>query len=58
MPAEKKSRHNDDLIAEGLKKGIDALAFLSQMRLDFIESKGLLKEYFAYMKEKVNYGKE
>ena len=40
------------MIANTITKGIDALAKLAKMRLDFIESKGLLKEYFTFMVEK------
>lgn len=43
-------KHNDKMIADGIKKGLDALSLLAQIRLDFIESKGLLQEYFAYIK--------
>lgn len=46
-------KHNDKTIADSIKRGIDALSMLAQMRLDFIETNGLLSEYFKYMKSRM-----
>jgi len=45
---------NDKVIAEHAKKLIDAIQMLAQLRMDFIEQKGLLDEYNEFMEKKLN----
>lgn len=43
---------NDKLLSEDIKRRVDALQFLAENRMDFIEEKGLLNEFNVFLEKR------